>query len=267
VGTERALMALDEAVKAAFATADLPRVPVASACLGLAGADRPDDQAVIREWAERVRLSDRVEVTSDAAILLAAGTPEGFGLVLIAGTGSIAFGRRADGRRERAGGWGHQLGDEGSAYTIAMSALQAVARAADGRGPATLLTERLLSRFGLSHPQELIAVVYRSGRDRQDFAALAPLVVEIAENDAVAEQIVETGAQELALAGQAVARRLGWTGPVPVALSGGLLLGSEDYRQRVLGALRALGIEPEPVKLVEEPAEGAIRLALSRTSS
>ncbi len=261
VGTERALAALDEAVGAAFAAAGLPRRPVASACLGLAGADRPDDQAVIQEWARRVRLAGHIEVTSDAAILLAAGTPAGCGLVLIAGTGSIAFGQRADGRRERAGGWGHLLGDEGSAYALAMAALQAVARAADGRGPATRLTDRFLSHFGLRQPQELIAVVYRSGRDRADFAALAPLVIETAEGDAVAALVVEAGAQELARAGEAVARRLGWDGPVPVALSGGLLLGSEGYRRRVLGALQALGVRPEPVALVEEPALGAIKRA------
>jgi N-acetylmuramic acid 6-phosphate etherase len=263
VGTERALASLDEAVRAAFASANLSRVPVASACLGLAGADRLDDQAVIREWAERIRLADRVEITNDAAILLAAGTPAGFGLVLIAGTGSIAFGRRSDGRHERAGGWGHLLGDEGSAYAIAMSAFQVVARAADRRGPATRLTERFLTHFGLRQPQELIAVVYRSGRRREDFAALAPLVVELAENDAVAAQLVEIGANELALAGQAVTQRLGWSGPIPVALSGGLLLGSEGYRQKVLEALRSHGVQAEPVQLVEEPAEGAIRLALS----
>jgi N-acetylmuramic acid 6-phosphate etherase len=149
VGTEQALEALDEAVSAAFLAAGVPRGPVAGACLGLAGADRPDDQAVLHEWADRVRLAGRVEVTSDAAILLAAGTPDGSGLVLIAGTGSIAFGRTADGRRARAGGWGYLLGDEGSAYALVMSGLQAVARAADGRGPATALTERFLKRFGL----------------------------------------------------------------------------------------------------------------------
>src|SRR5205085_2564078 len=173
-GAGRALAALDEAVRAAFAAAGRTRGPVASACLGLAGADRPEDQAVIREWAERVRLAGQVEVTSDAAILLAAGTPEGWGLVLIAGTGSIAFGRAADGRRARAGGWGHLLGDEGSAYALVMAALQAVARAADGRGPATGLTERLLARLGVSQPQGLITAVYRSGRDRADLVVLAP---------------------------------------------------------------------------------------------
>jgi N-acetylglucosamine kinase-like BadF-type ATPase len=263
VGTERALAALDEAVSAAFAAAGRPRGPVMSACLGLAGADRLEDQAVIREWAERVRLAGRVDVTSDAAILLAAGTPEGWGLVLIAGTGSIAFGRAADGRRARAGGWGHLLGDEGSAYALVMSALQAVARAADGRGPATSLTERLLARLGVSQPQGLIAAVYRSGRDRADLAALAPLVVEAAEDDAAAARIVEEAAQELGQAGAAVARQLGWGGPVPVALAGGLLLGSEAYRERVLRRLRSLGVQTAAVALVEEPAEGALQVALS----
>jgi N-acetylmuramic acid 6-phosphate etherase len=264
VGTERALAALDEAVSAAFAAADRNRTPVASACLGLAGADRPEDQAVIREWAERVRLAGQVEATSDAAILLAAGTPEGWGLVLIAGTGSIAFGRAADGRRARAGGWGHLLGDEGSAYALVMAALRAVARAADGRGPATSLTERLLARLGVSHPQGLIAAVYRSGRDRADLAALAPLVVEAAEEDEVTARIVEEEAQELAQAGAAVAGQLGWASPLPVALAGGLLLGSAGYRERVLRGLRSLGVQPRAVTLVEEPAQGALQLALSR---
>jgi N-acetylglucosamine kinase-like BadF-type ATPase len=263
VGTERALAALDEAVSAAFAAAGRTRGPVASACLGLAGADRAEDQAVLREWAARARLAGQVDVTSDAAILLAAGTPEGWGLVLIAGTGSIAFGRAADGRRARAGGWGHLLGDEGSAYALVMAALQAVARAADGRGPATGLTERLLAGLGVPQPQGLIAAVYRGGRDRADLAALAPLVVEAAQDDAVAARVVEEGAQELARAGAAVAGQLGWDGPVPLALAGGLLLGSAGYRERVLGGLRSLGVQPGAVARVEEPARGALQVALS----
>lgn len=265
VGTERALAALDDAVSAAFHAAGLPRGPVTSACLGLAGADRPDDQAVLRAWAERVRLAARVEVTSDAAILLAAGTPHGWGLVLIAGTGSIAFGRTADGRRARAGGWGHLLGDEGSAYSLVLHALQAIAHAADGRGPATRLTERFLSHWGLSQPQDLIAAVYRSGRDRADFAALAPLVIEVAEDDAVAAEIVEQGAHELTQAGESVVRQLGWDQQIPLALAGGLLLGSEGYRRRVLSALTSEGFQGDSITLVNEPAEGAVKLALSRS--
>jgi N-acetylmuramic acid 6-phosphate etherase len=262
VGQERTLAALDEAINAAFAAAGLARCPVASACLGLAGADRADDQCMIREWAQRVRLADRVEVTSDASILLAAGTPQGWGLALIAGTGSIAFGRSADGRGARAGGWGYLLGDEGSAYALVMAGLQAVVRAADGRGPATRLSEHFLSRLGLNQPQELVAAVYRSGRDRADFAALAPLVLELAETDEVAGELVEQQARELARAGQAVMRQLGMEGPIPLALAGGLLMGSKVYRQRVLHALTTFGVQPNPIDHVEEPARGAIALAL-----
>src|SRR5207244_11602264 len=106
--------------------ARLPRVPVAAACLGLAGAARPEDQKVIQDWARAVSLAQAVEVTTDAAILLAAGTPEGWGLALVAGTGSIAYGRTADGRTARAGGWGYLMGDEGSAYAMVLAGLQAV---------------------------------------------------------------------------------------------------------------------------------------------
>ena len=117
-----------------------------------------------------MHLAHKIEVTTDAAILLAAGTPEGWGLALVAGTGSIAYGRMADGRRARAGGWGHLLGDEGSAYALVLAGLRAVARAADGRGPATVLTERFLAEMSLSRPQELVPAIYRGGADR---AALA----------------------------------------------------------------------------------------------
>jgi N-acetylmuramic acid 6-phosphate etherase len=263
VGKERALAALDEAVSAAFRGAGMTRCPVAGACLGLAGADRLDDQKVIRAWAERVQLAAKVDVTNDAAILLAAGTPQGWGLALIAGTGSIAFGRRTDGHQARAGGWGYLLGDEGSAYALVMAGLQAVVRAADGRGSATSLTARFLVQLGLNQPQELVAAVYRSGRSRADLAALAPLVLEEAEKDEVAGALVDQQAQELARAGQAVMRQLRWEGPVPLALAGGLLLGSEIYRQRVLRALTAFDVPSGPTTLVEEPAQGAIKLALT----
>ncbi len=263
VGKERALAALDEAVDAAFHAAGMPRSSVACACLGLAGADRVDDQSVIREWAERVGLADRVDVTNDAAILLAAGTPQGCGLALIAGTGSFAFGRSADGQRARAGGWGYLLGDEGSGYALVIAGLQAVVRAADRRGPATRLTERFLKHLGLNQPQELIAAVYRSGRSRADLAAFAPLVLEEAEEDEVARGIVEKEARELARAGEAVVRQLRWEGSIPLALAGGLLLGSAVYRQRVLDALTSIGVALGKTALVEEPAQGAVQLAVT----
>jgi N-acetylmuramic acid 6-phosphate etherase len=265
VGAERSQQALDEAVGKAFVAAGLPRAAVAAACLGLAGAGRPEDQAPIRDWAARVRLAGAVEVTADAPLLLGAGTPQGWGLALVAGTGSMAFARAPDGRTARAGGWGHLLGDEGSGYALAVAGMRAVAQAADGRGAPTVLSERLLAPLGLRRPQELIAAVYAGGLDRTALAALAPAVLGAAEEgDAAAATIVRDAAEQLAATGVAAVRALGLEpSAVPAALAGGVLLASPGYRKRVLDHLAGLGYRAEPVALVHEPAEGAVRLALA----
>jgi N-acetylmuramic acid 6-phosphate etherase len=265
VGPERAFQALEEAVAGAYKAAGLSRTPAAGACLGLAGAGREADRGLVRDWAARTNLAGRVEVTTDVALLLPAGTPAGWGVAVVAGTGSIALGRTADGRTARSGGWGHLLGDEGSGYALALGALQAVARAADGRGPATLLTDHLLRALGLGGPSELVPWLYQGGRERAELAALAPLVLGAAEaGDAVAEGLVEEGAQELAAAAAAVARQLGMADQeVPVALAGGALVGSPAYPERFLAALRAEGVHGGPVTSVAEPARGAVRLAVS----
>jgi N-acetylglucosamine kinase-like BadF-type ATPase len=265
VGSEKALRALEEAVTGAYAAAGLSRAPAAGACLGLAGAARTGDQAVIREWAGRFNLARHVEVTSDAVILLAAGTPEGWGLGVVAGTGSIAYGRTADGRTARAGGWGYLLGDEGSGYALVLAGLRAVTRAADGCGPLTRLTGDFLCKLGLSQPQDLIPALYRGDWDRAALAALAPLVLQAAEaQDAVAETIVGQSARDLALTATVVVYKLGLhPGAVPLALAGGVLMASASYRQRLLAALEDSGVCPAPVTLVEEPAVGAVRLAMA----
>lgn len=263
VGIEAALAALECAAADAFAAAGLPRRGAAAACLGLAGAGRPDDQAVILDWARRHRLADTVDVIEDAALLPAAGTPDGWGVAVVAGTGSMAYGRSLDGRTARAGGWGHVLGDEGSGYAIAVAGLRAAARAADGRGPATPLTDRLLAAHGVNRAQELIGVVYPAC-DRATIAALAPMVLEGADTDPVANEIVHHAAGELAIAVAAVARSLKLGCSFPIALAGGLLDSSAAYRKRFVHALAAEGIIAEPVTVVTEPAEGAVRLALAR---
>jgi N-acetylmuramic acid 6-phosphate etherase len=266
VGVACAVQALDQAVTGAFRAAGLERGPVAAACFGLAGADRPDDQRPIRDWAQQANVAAQIELVSDAALVLAAGTPAGWGLAVIAGTGSIAWARSADGRMARAGGWGYLLGDEGSGYALAVAGLQAVARAADGRGPATILTARLLERLGLERPEQLIATVYRSGWDRAALAALAPLVLDAAAEDAVARQLAEEAARALAHTAAAAAGCLQREqAPLPVALAGSVLIQNAWYQRRFLEALRAAGLCPDPVCPVAEPAAGALRLAAERT--
>jgi N-acetylmuramic acid 6-phosphate etherase len=264
VGLSRALAALDEAVSAAFAAAEMSRCRVAAAFLGLAGAGRPEDQALIKEWAAHVNLAATVEVTSDTPLLLAAGTPEGWGAALVAGTGSMAFARDRDGRTARAGGWGYFLGDEGSGYALVQSALQAAARAADGRGPATSLTERFLQRLGVAQPQGLIGAIYRGNLDRAAVAALAPLVFDDADNgDEIASAIVVTGAEQLATTVAAAIHQLNLDRfPFPLALAGGVLLAAPGYQDKVITAITALGLCAEPVALVPDPAVGAVRLCM-----
>jgi N-acetylglucosamine kinase-like BadF-type ATPase len=263
VGTERALQALDLAVDAAFADADIARRPADAACMGLAGVDRPDDLAVVRDWTEQARLAGHVEITHDAALVLAAGTPEGWGVAIVAGTGSIAFGRAPDGRCDRAGGWGYILGDEGSAYGIVIEALRAAARAADGRGADTVLLERFLQKMELRKPGDLVSTIHGGSWDRARLATLAPLVMEVAEIDEVARSIVTGAGTALALAAATVARKLGLTErKLPLAVTGGVVLANAGYREGIVSALKTFGIDAEPVTPVTEPAEGALRLAL-----
>lgn len=267
VGPERAIAAIDEAVAGAFAAAGRERVPVAAASLGLAGAGRPEDQEVFCRWAQRIRLAERVEVVGDVELLLAAGTPEGWGIALVAGTGSIAWGRTADGRTARAGGWGPLLGDEGSAYWLALTALASVARWADGRqrdGDARPFAERLLRHLQVARLEDLIPLVHRQ-LDRAGIAALAPLVLDAAvSGDLLAVSIMEQGAVALAGSVVAVARSLGLTaGLVPLALAGGPLTNSAMYRECVLVELERQGMKETRVAVVPEPAEGAVRRALA----
>jgi N-acetylmuramic acid 6-phosphate etherase len=264
VGETQALQALGRAIQQAWTAAGLSPRPVSVACLGLAGAGREEDRRIIQNWAERHQVARRIQVTTDAALLLAEGTPEGWGVAVIAGTGSIAFGQSADGRRARAGGWGPLLGDEGSAYGIVRAALAAVARAADGRGPATSLRKSLLDAMSLSEPSDLVRAVHAERWDRAALAGLAPVIFAAATaGDAVAEHILMHHAGELALAAASVARELfGQPGPLPLALAGGLFVAHADYQARFLRALEKLHVPIGPTQVVSEPARGALRLAL-----
>ena len=142
-------------------------------CLGMAGVDRPGEAATIRQILERIGHRAQVLVVNDALIALEAGVPGGAGTVVVAGTGSIAYGRDAAGRAARSGGWGYVLGDEGSGYWLGRLALRAVVRAADGRGAPTAMAEPILSHFGVTKPQELVRHIYVAGARPSSIAALA----------------------------------------------------------------------------------------------
>lgn len=259
IGAEAAYMALDAAVEAA---AGGRPVQPAALCLGLAGAARPADQAVIRAWTDARYPGVPIVITHDARLALAAGTPGGWGIAVLCGTGSMIYGDDQHGQIARADGWGYLLGDDGSGYAIGRAALRAVARAADGRGPQTALTETILEHWGLVQPQDLIGHVYAPTTQRADIAALAALAqaVEL-QGDAVAEAILQDAGRELAVAVEAVVQRLALTGAIPCALTGSVILKGQSVRAAFVAATVERGLTLSPLTPVHEPASGAIRLA------
>ncbi len=263
VGVDSAIKNLNDAVAAAFARAGIASAAVAAAVVALAGSDRHESRQELERWAVDRHLARRLRVVHDALPVLAAGSPDGWGVALVCGTGSFCFGQSRDGRCTRAGGWGYLFGDEGSGYAIAVAGLRAAAKAEDGRGPATELLPAFLKRFSLNKSAELIPAVYRMADDPTAIASLAEVVTATAaKQDAVAEQIVIDAASELAAMVAAVARELDFASEsFPLVLSGGVLLGFEGLRNRLQARLGSLQLRPSPLACVREPVAGAIKLA------
>jgi N-acetylmuramic acid 6-phosphate etherase len=256
-GFAAAAGALRAAVEAAFARAGTTG-PVAAACFGLAGAGREDEQAQIRAWLAAQGFARRVQVVPDAALALAAGTPDGWGVALICGTGSIGYGRAPDGRVARAGGWGYLLGDEGSGYDLAQRGLRLATQTADGRAAAAGVLRAALDHWGVPEPAGLIARVYAPDVTRARIADFARVIVALAEaGDPNARGLLHEAAGELARLALAPARALGLRRP-PVALAGGLLMASPRLRAELAAALGGVA---GPLATVEEPAQGALVLA------
>ena len=243
VGLEQAVTAIHHAAERA-AQASQATLPVTCAWLGLAGVDHDGDRERLAPHVSL--LAGTVRITNDAELALSA-LPQQVGVALIAGTGSIALGRDARGRVARVGGWGHIFGDEGSGYGIGRAGLQAAARAADGRGPATALLERILAAWKLDAPELLLARVYQAF-DKTAIAALAPLVLALAaEGDALAQSIEADAARELALAVTTVARALDFPpGPLPLAAAGGVLVHHERLRALVIERIGDGDPRPSP---------------------
>src|SRR4029079_10955142 len=181
----------------------------AAICLGIAGVDRDDDARVVSELMKRIGYKARILVVNDALIALEAGAPEQPGVVVIAGTGSIAYGRNDRNQAARAGGWGYMLGDEGSGYWIGRAALRAVLRESDRRGPATQLTPLLLNYYGVARAQDLIHQVYHNTLRPAAIASIAQCAQgAFSDGDPVAVGILRGSADQLESSAISVATRL-----------------------------------------------------------
>lgn len=258
LGTEKTLY---EVTQSAIGGRDLwPEV----VCVGMAGMDRASDEAVVRGLLRRLGFRGQAFAVNDALIALVAGADEDPGVVIIAGTGSIAYGVGPAGTAARAGGWGEVYGDEGSAFWVGARAIAAVVRAADRRGPHTALTALVLRHAGADRIDGLVRQIYARPERRQAIAAMAGLVaVADAGGDAVAGEILAGAAAELTVAAQSVIEQLGMRGVAfRVVLSGGLFKMAPSVASAM--AARLAEIAPLAVTglLTDEPALGAVRLAL-----
>ena len=260
VGEAKTQAVLEGIVAELYEKADIPPTSAVRFCLGMAGLGRAADREVIGKICDALGICQNRILTHDAHIALVGGTEKQEGVIVISGTGAIAYGINADGKEARANGWGYLLGDEGSGYDIAIKGLQAVARAADGRGDQTELKDRILNKLALNEPNELIRWTHAASRDM--IAQLAEVVFDTAETgDTIADRIVEEAADELVCAATSVIEQLEFTEPFDIVLSGGNLIHQTMFADKLRH--RFVRIQPEAsVQLPKhEPAYGAVFVA------
>lgn len=260
VDPSRPSAAPDAVAEAARRAADSAGIalPVRALWAGLAGTGREPDRARVEEALRALGLAGAVRVGTDVEAGFRDAFVGGAGILLVAGTGSIALGRDGAGGEVRVGGWGALLGDEGSAYRLGLRALRAVLRSHDGRGPATTLRDPVLGAMGVEDPAELVRVA--GGAEKARIASLASPVVQAARaGDPVARELVDGAVGELLEHVRAAAARLSAGRRLPVALTGGLLASAGALRTRVEAALEEAG---HPVRADEvRPVRGAAALA------
>ncbi|MEM7030622.1 MAG: N-acetylmuramic acid 6-phosphate etherase [Chloroflexota bacterium] len=234
IGLDKAAEAIQMAVKQAIENTDLRVADLSGGTWALAGAGRLDDQQHFRALAAHILPNVPLQITHDALAALIGGLGHRQGVILIAGTGMMAYGEDEHGQSARAGGYGTLL-DQGSGYAIAVAGLKAMIAAADGQGHATDITHHILKALKMTDTSQLVAWLYHPSRTATEIAHLAPQVLELAEKgDMVAVDIAANQAQALADAVVAVVQQLDFQArKVSFTYAGSLLTKQTFYRQLV----------------------------------
>jgi N-acetylglucosamine kinase-like BadF-type ATPase len=221
---------------------------------GIAGVRTASEAKPIRTFLSRAfPHADNIRITHDLEIALRGGTANGTGIVIVAGTGSSAYGRDGN-QAAQVGGWGHLMGDEGSGYWIGLQSLRAVAQAQDGRAEPTALREAICSGLDIASPRDLVS--WSIDASKSEIAALAEITLDQARlGDSVACKIAESGAAEIARMASVAARSLGITdGPMDVVLTGGLMTAESGY----FDICRRHIVQAAPTARVTPPLETAV---------
>jgi len=231
--------------------------------IGVAGAGRDEDAMILekgfKDYAEQEGIHFKgVKVLSDAHIALEGAFPDSAGCILIAGTGSILFGKDETGNIHRVGGFGRLIGDEGSGYSIGRKALNAVSKASDGRGEETLISELLNEKMNSGYSSSIINKVYK---EKLDVASVARIVIKAAvEGDPIAEDILDEEADELVLHIRSLTSKI-QTDKINVAFSGSLLDNNNYYSELLNRKIKSTLQNVKVVKPAFTPLGGAILFA------
>lgn len=264
VGIATAATGVRDAIDQACAEAAIHRDDIAFVTVGLAGVRRKDiHECTLQKLRECLKEINSIELLSDGEIALYGATDGQAGLVIIAGTGSICCGRNAQGKRFCAGGWGPIVGDEGGASWIARKALQAVAHAADDRGPATMLTSAALKYFKVEAADDLSTAIYSPNMTNDRLAGFSREVVRVARNgDELAHGILTEAGNELAIAAIAVIRKLRLEKEVfPVACVGGVYGAGEMVLDPLEGQIKKVAKRAYLSQPLFAPVIAAARIA------
>jgi len=215
-------------------------VPLAGVGVGVAGVGHADHRHALEQLLAPLNLADVIVVTHDAEAALWGAFGAGAGVVVIAGTGSIAYGRAKDGREVRVGGWGREIDDEGGAWWLGKEVLRAVMRAYDGRGPATALVSLVLEATSCKSPPDLVRWVREPERTPRDVAQLALLAEgAAARGDHLAQALIARAGEALGELLIACQQRLCLTGEARrTTLVGGLGRNARGVRQAFLSVVR-----------------------------
>ena len=261
LGEAKARESLADAIGQACAAANIKPAQIERTCVGLAGAGRPEISNLLRRILTEL-VSGEIEVVGDMVIALQAAFGDGPGVMVIAGTGSMAYGRNASGNTLRAGGWGFSIFDEGSGHWIGRSAIAALMRNYDETGAEnSILLDHVKKSWALTTREQLVLAANAS--PSPDFAALLPAVLSAADSgDALAQSILTQAATELARLAKIVIRRLFFDGAkISVAMSGGVFSNCALVRQIFYNSLRSeypnCAVNPAMVDAVR----GALELA------
>jgi len=278
VGFPEACTHIQRAIENAWTNAKLPPSKAMVACLGLAGAGRQEEQAVIESWAIQQQLASRVVVIDDIQPIRWAAEHEwresqtsidsenlwSNCITLIAGTGTMARGIDRFGNDARAGGWGYLLGDEGSGFAIGLESLQSICRAVDQREPLSEMQMEILRALRLEDAQQLVAFIYQAPIPRQTVAALAPIVLSHAHHDPVASRIAETSVLSWSYLVQTVRQVLEFkSAGFALAIGGGMAKSQVWMVRRLLDDLHANGCQPSTHWIVRHPVLGCLCIAAS----